>query len=367
MPNSRTHQPQAISAEFLVNYGDFCLDVDLTLPSQGVTVFFGHSGSGKTTCLRAIAGLHKPDSGRLVVDTTTWQDSQTGLFTPTCDREIGYVFQESALFTHLSVRQNLEFGLKRVASDKRTIDLEEVSELLDIRTLFERRVHQLSGGERQRVSIARALLTSPKMLLMDEPLSALDNLLKAEILPYLERLHRSLAIPVIYVTHSVVELSRLADHVVIFSKGRVVRSDNAVAVMSDPSFSDLFADKVGAIFDTTVLEHHSDNITALCSLNNLTLFIPSHSAAVGSALRCQILASDVSVCLTHPEHTSILNVVECEVVDIEQSTQVGEYLLVLQLNTGERLLSLITQRSIHRLNIKPKRRLWAQIKAVSIC
>lgn len=367
MLESSTHKRASISLSFLVKYSDFSLEVDLQLPATGVTVFFGHSGSGKTTCLRAMAGLIEPKSGYMRVGQESWQDSEHGEFIPTHQRDIGYVFQESALFAHMSVKENLEYGLKRIAPNKREVTLMDICELLDIQTLFNRRPHQLSGGEKQRVSIARALLTSPKMLLMDEPLSALDNLLKAEILPYLERLHRRLSIPIIYVTHSVEELSRLADHVVIFSRGKAIRSDSAIEVMTDPAFSSLFAEGLGSIFETTVQDHHNDNITVLTTRNGPGFCIPSYNAKIGESVRCRVLATDVSLCLIKPEYSSILNIVQASVTDIQDAPNKGEFIVSLLLDSGDKLMSLITERSLNRLNIQKNQQLWAQIKAVSIC
>lgn len=358
---------QPISLAFSVTYSGFSLEVDLKLPAKGITVLFGHSGSGKTTCLRAMAGLIRPDFGHMFVGEASWQNSDVGEFIPTHQREIGYVFQESALFTHMSVKENLEYGLKRIAPHQREVGLKDVCDLLDIQALFDRRPNQLSGGEKQRVSIARALLTSPKMLLMDEPLSALDNLLKAEILPYLERLHQRLDIPVIYVTHSVEELSRLADHVVIFSKGKAVRSDSALEILSDPEFSALLGDGLGSIFDTQVQDHHKDNITVLATHNGPSFCVPNHSAKIGETVRCRILASDVSICLIKPEYTSILNIVQASVLDIQTAPNRGEFVVTLLLDSGDKLMSLITERSLARLNIQKNQQLWAQIKAVSIC
>ncbi len=213
-----------ITTRLHLDRGDFRLDVDLSLPGQGISALFGHSGSGKTTCLRAIAGLERLPGGQVKVGDQIWQDEQRGLFVPPHQRPIGYVFQEASLFPHLSVRQNLNFGLKRLPREARRGDLETMAELLGIRPLLDRPADVLSGGERQRAAIARALLTAPQLLLMDEPLAALDLKRKQEILPYLERLHEELSIPIIYVSHAPDEVARLADHLVLLDQGRVVAS-----------------------------------------------------------------------------------------------------------------------------------------------
>lgn len=188
-----------IRARFRFDRGNFLLDVDLALPGRGVTALFGHSGSGKTTVLRAIAGLERAAGGYIALGDTVWQDDAKGIFVPTHRRALGYVFQEASLFEHLTVEGNLEFGRQRTAESERRFKRSDVTELLGIDGLLKRRPATLSGGERQRVAIARSLLTAPQLLLMDEPLAALDLKRKLEILPYLERLHDELAIPVIYV------------------------------------------------------------------------------------------------------------------------------------------------------------------------
>ncbi|MEZ0616058.1 molybdenum ABC transporter ATP-binding protein, partial [Pseudomonas sp. Env-44] len=207
-----------------LKYSAFALDVDLQLPGRGVSALYGHSGSGKTTCLRCIAGLERAEHGFVQINDEVWQDSRKGLFVPPHKRALGYVFQEASLFPHLSVLANLEFGLKRIPRPQRRVDMAQATELLGIGHLLERHPQHLSGGERQRIGIARALLTSPKLLLMDEPLAALDSQRKSEILPYLERLHDELDIPVLYVSHAQDEVARLADHIVLLSDGKALAS-----------------------------------------------------------------------------------------------------------------------------------------------
>ena len=206
-----------IRARFRLDYSGFSLDVDLDLPGRGVTALFGPSGSGKTTLLRAIAGLEHAPGGALAVNGDVWQD--TVRFVPTHKRSLGYVFQEASLFPHLSVQGNLQYGQKRVPVAQRRVSLDQAIALLDIGHLLDRKPARLSGGERQRIGIARALATSPRLLLMDEPLAALDHARKQEILPYLERLHDELDIPVLYVSHAPDEVARLADHIVGVARG----------------------------------------------------------------------------------------------------------------------------------------------------
>jgi molybdate transport system ATP-binding protein len=207
----------SIRARFRLPYPAFTLDVDVDLPGGGITAVFGRSGSGKTTLLRCIAGLEPTADGLLTVNGETWQDGARRL--PVHRRSLGYVFQEARLFPHLSVAANLDFGRRRIAERERRVSLTQAVELLGIAHLLERRPERLSGGERQRVAIARALATSPRLLLMDEPLAALDHARKQEILPYLERLHDELEIPVLYVSHSPDEVARLADQIVVMDDG----------------------------------------------------------------------------------------------------------------------------------------------------
>ena len=240
--------PLGISARFRVAYPGFALDVDLELPGRGITAFFGPSGSGKTTLLRAIAGLERITDGRLVVGGEVWQDG--GRCLPTHARPLGYVFQEASLFPHLSVRANIEYGMRRAGAPANGFD--DIVELLGIAPLLEREPGRLSGGERSRVAIARALVTAPRLLLMDEPLAALDAARKAEFMPYLERLHRQLAIPVLYVTHAIDEVARLADHLVLLDDGRVQASGPTAETLTRTDLPLARGDDASAIIVGTV-------------------------------------------------------------------------------------------------------------------
>ena len=232
----------------------FTLDVDLQLPAQGVTALFGPSGCGKTTVLRALAGLERA-AGRIALGGEVWQDDAQRLFVPTHQRALGYVIQESALFPHLNVRRNLEYGRKRIAASERHIDLDQVVALLGIGGLMDRQPDTLSGGERQRVAIARALATSPRLLLMDEPLAALDAARKAEVLPFLDRLHQELSIPIVYVSHALEEVARLAHHVVLLDSGRVVGEGSLADVMARLDLPTARGEGAGVVLDAVVAEH----------------------------------------------------------------------------------------------------------------
>lgn len=358
---------EVIKAKFELSYTEFNLAVDLALPAKGVTVLFGHSGCGKTTCLRAMAGLDTHRQGYFSLAGEVWQDGDRGEFVPTYKRQIGYVFQQAGLFPHLSVDENLEFGRKRIANSERKIDKQAICKLLGITHLLARSTVNLSGGECQRVAIARALLTSPKLLLMDEPLSALDNRLKAEILPYLERLHQTLSIPIIYVTHSVTEVARLADHLVLLEQGRVIASAPAKKIMADPKFEAMFGDEMGSLIETEVKSHEPDQLTLLGVGDDVELLIPQHIGQIGERYRCRVLASDVSITLTRSEQSSILNCLPATIVTIMPATALGECSVVLELANQNRLISSVTSRSVNQLDLKSAQSVWVQIKSVAIC
>ena len=245
-----------LDARFRIDYPGFCFDVACTVPLDGTIAVFGSSGSGKTTLLRCIAGLTRAPSGFLQFDQTVWQDDAHGIFLPVEQRRVGVVFQEARLFPHLTVTQNLKYGMKRSNPSQRRIEFDHVSELLDLETLFQRRVSHLSGGEQQRVAIGRALLTSPQLLLMDEPLASLDRQRKKEILPFLQRLNRELSIPVLYVSHDLHEILQLANSMVLIKEGRVAATGPIQEVFARLDLPGLVeSNVVGAILETRIAEH----------------------------------------------------------------------------------------------------------------
>ena len=353
-----------IRAKFRVDRADFSLDLDLTLPGRGVTALFGPSGSGKTTCLRAMAGLERAPLGNFALGDTVWQDEARGIFVPTHRRALGMVFQEASLFPHLSARRNMEFGQKRMSTATSAFSLSEVSELLGIGHLLERMPAQLSGGERQRVAIARALLAAPQILLLDEPLAALDARRKLEILPYLERLHRELAIPVIYVSHAPDEVARLADHLVLLDNGKAIASGPLNTVLSRIDLPGTFADDAGVVIEATVAEHEADELTRL-EFPGGHFYVAQRKEPVGSPLRCRILARDVSLALAPQTQVSILNCVNAVVAELATTATPGQVLVRLDV-AGSPLLARITKRSVSRLGIRSGLALRAQIKSVAL-
>ena len=354
---------EGIRARIDLRLHEFRLDVDLSLPGRGVTALFGQSGSGKTTLLRCIAGLQLTSNGFVSVNSEIWQDERT--FVPVHRRSLGYVFQEASLFGHLPVRQNLEYGVKRVPPAQRTVSQHDVIELLGIGPLLNRSSGSLSGGERQRVAIARALAVSPRLLLMDEPLASLDVARKQEILPYLQRLHDDLDIPVLYVSHSPDEVARLADHMVLLAHGRAVAQGGLHETLARLDLASAFADDVGVVIDAVVAQH--DDVDQLSRLDfpGGRVWVSRCAESVGQRMRLRIQASDVSLAIHKAEDSSFLNLLACHVIELADVDQRGQVLVKLDM-AGTPLIARITKRSREHLQIAPGQPLWAQIKSVAL-
>jgi molybdate transport system ATP-binding protein len=356
-----------IDVRLHLTYSGFTLDMDLHLPGRGVTALYGHSGSGKTTCLRCIAGLERAEDGFVQVNEEVWQDSRNGVFVPPHKRALGYVFQEASLFAHLSVRANLEFGLKRIPRTLRRVDMAQATELLGIGHLLDRHPQHLSGGERQRIGIARALLTSPQLLLMDEPLAALDSQRKSEILPYLERLHDELDIPVLYVSHAQDEVARLADHIVLLSDGKALASGPIGETLARLDLPLARGDDAGVVINGTVsaYDEHYQLLTLQLPDSPLQVRVAHAPLAVGKPLRIKVQARDVSLSLYGQEPSSILNRLPVTVTQ-ETPADNSAHVLVRLDAGGTPLLARITRFSRDQLQLQPGLRLWAQIKAVAV-
>jgi len=343
--------------------GNFSLDVNFEAPARGVTALFGRSGSGKTSVLRAVAGLVRTPRGFVRINRETWQDGTR--FIPTHQRPLGYVFQEASLFPHLSVKRNLEYGWRRVPPADRQIPFHDVVELLGIGALLKRATHSLSGGERQRVAIARALLTSPKLLLMDEPLSALDHGAKQAILPYLESLHDEFAIPSLYVSHDPNEVARLADHMVMLDQGKVLAQGDAATLLTRLDLPLSGYDDASALLEGTVASHdHTYHLTWI-SMHGGRVAVSREDLPVGRHARVQIQARDVSLSLKAHSDTSILNILPARVVDTHDINQT-QMLVRLALEDGQTLLSRITRRSAMGMGIHEGMHLYAQVKSVAL-
>jgi len=342
----------------------FLLDVDAELPSRGISAVLGPSGSGKTTLLRAIAGLEAEARGIVDLgDGRLWLDSERGLRVPPHRREVGYVPQEAVLFDHLSVRGNLEYGRRRRPGG--VLEFDRVVAWLGIGPLLDRGTTGLSGGERQRVAIARALLAGPRLLLMDEPLSAVDEPGRAEVLVCLERLHRELALPVLYVSHSRTEVLRLADHVVVLDRGRMIAAGSVRAIGARTDLAAFGGDAdLGTVADAVVARTDADLALSYLDFSGGRLAVPAIDAAPGETRRVRFLAKDVSIALERPRATSILNVLEARVVEI-RDVETAQPLVVLDAG-GASLLARITRKSLRDLALAPGNAVYAQIKGVAL-
>ena len=353
-------------ARFKLDRPGFSLDVDLDLPARGVTALFGHSGSGKTTLLRCIAGLERAPGGRLSLDSEVWQDANT--FLPTHLRPIGYVFQEASLFPHLSARGNLEYGMKRSAKALDRTALDHIVDLLGIGALLDRRPEALSGGERQRVAIARALAVKPKLLLMDEPLAALDLARKQEILPYLERLHEELEIPVLYVSHAPDEVARLADYIVVMREGRAVAAGPLTETLARLDLPIHLGEDAGVVLDAVVSERDAQWHLARATFADnpdAGVWVRDGGHALGHHVRVRILARDVSLAVTRHTGTSIQNILPGVVAELANDTHPA--LALVRVNVGgASLVARLTWRSAHDLGLTPGQIVYAQIKAVAL-
>jgi len=351
-----------IEAKFRLDWPSFTLGVDLNLPSRGVTALFGHSGSGKTSLLRCIAGLERAAHGRLSFKGNIWQDDK--IWVPAYQRPIGYVFQEASLFPHLSILGNLQFGLKRSATAER-LGLDQAIELLGIGHLLDRKPDTLSGGERQRVGIARALAVGPEILLMDEPLAALDLKRKQEILPYLERLRDELAIPIIYVSHSPDEVARLADHIVAMDGGRVVAHGPIGETLARLDLPIRLGEDVGVVLDATVGAVDAEWHLARVDFAGGSLWTRDRGLPTGKRVRVRVLARDVSLAVEEPGTSSIQNVLDGVIESIGDDEHPG--LLLVRVQIGASLLvARLTRRSAAQLGIVAGLPVRVQVKSVAL-
>ena len=348
-----------ICVRYRLQRSGFSLDVDADIPMRGITGVFGESGAGKTALLRCIAGLERGASGRLVIADEVWQDDRVSR--PVHDREIGYVFQEPRLFAHLSVRQNIEYGQRR--GRREDVGFDEAVELLGLRDLLERRVDTLSGGEAQRVAIARALLRSPRVMLMDEPIAALDRARRDEILPFLDRLHSALSIPVIYVSHSIEEVIRLCDYLLVMERGRIIAAGDIQEVLLRADLPLLGGEEAGAIIHARAIERDvGDGLTKI-GFDGIEMWVPG-IYETGAQLRLRVRANDVSLSREDTGASTVLNVLPATIESIRDD---GESCALIRLAVGTgRLLARVTRRSRNALDLEPGDRVLAQIKSVAV-
>ncbi|MFG5778083.1 molybdenum ABC transporter ATP-binding protein [Comamonas sp. J-3] len=376
-----THSKNGIAARLRLRRADFVLDVDVHLPGHGVTALFGPSGCGKTSVLRSLAGLERAE-GRVAVHGEIWQDDASRHWLPTHQRALGYVFQEASLFPHLSAQDNIRYGLRRTPATRQRVQLEQLVELLGIGPLLPRKPATLSGGERQRVAIARALATSPRVLLMDEPLAALDAERKAELLPYLDQLSEQLALPILYVSHSIEEVSRLADQVLLLQAGRVVAQGPVAELLTqlDSPLAQALPDaQQASIIEGSVCAHDAqDHLWSMQIGQQSPLQLHWTEAAAhyqhGERVRLRVLARDVSLSLQAQSGSSILNSLPAVVSAVHASAP-GQVLVQLQLqhaSTAARaeaqpqLLALVSARSSRLLQLAPGLAVHAQLKGVAV-
>lgn len=345
---------------------DFLLDVSFTLPQKGVTVLFGPSGCGKTTILRCLAGLERAE-GQVVIGNECWQDSATRQFIPTYKRSLGYVFQEASLLPHMTARENIVFAQRRAKHPLPETVFRDLLERLGIVSLLDMLPSRLSGGERQRVALARALSTNPSILLMDEPLSALDQERKLEFLPWLEHLKREVNTPIVYVTHSSEEMFRLADFIVLLEKGKIVDTGCPTEVIYRQGLR-ASNEEASSVLRAVVKHIDSTWMTTHVALNDqVSLEVPCghDQRPVGDAVRLRVFAQDVSVTLEAAQHSSIRNILPATIVGIRESVTPANRLLELQVGE-QRLLALVTAHSVHDLALSEGLPVFAQIKAVTI-
>ncbi len=353
-----------LTCELRLSRGDFALDLNLDLAASGVTALFGASGCGKTTVLRSLAGLEPTVKGRVALDGATWLDTGNGLSVPTHQRAVGYVFQESALFPHTTVRGNLHFAWTRTPAARRTLDVNAMADRTAISHLLDRRIDGLSGGERQRVAIARALLTGPRLLLLDEPLASLDAAGKADLLAFLAELRRETDVPVVYVTHQVEEVARLADHVLLMDAGRLVDRGPVAEMLGRLSLHASPEQRSLAVIDATVSAHDPEYGIARMDFDGGRLEVPLATPPVTWEARLCVDAANVSITRTRAEDSSILNRLEAvvEAIDVLDRGHV-----LVRCRVGETLVpALITRFSADSLDLAVGSPCVVQIKAVAI-
>ncbi|WP_163849282.1 molybdenum ABC transporter ATP-binding protein [Pseudooceanicola aestuarii] len=343
-------------------FDGFALDVAFAAP-PGVTVLFGRSGAGKSTIIQAVAGLLRPQAGRIAVDGQVLFDAAQGVDLPVRRRGLGYIFQDGRLFPHMNVRRNLAYGARFAPRDALVTDRDRVVEMLGLGPLLDRRPGALSGGEKQRVAIGRALLAGPRLVLADEPLAALDDARKAEILPYFERLRDEVAVPILYVTHSPAEVARLATTVVALEDGRIIRAGPVAEVLGDPAVTPLGAREAGAVITARLVAHHADGLSEL-DASGRRLLLPRVPGPPGQSLRVRIAAQDVMLATTRPQGISALNVWPAVISGLRSGAGPG---VMVRLRAGDNiLLARITRRSAEALTLAPGQEVFAVLKAVSV-
>ena len=344
------------------NWHTFQLDMQLSVPLSGITAFYGPSGSGKTSLLRCVAGLEQA-AGTLCVGDQVWQDTHT--FLPAHLRAVGMVFQDSRLFPHLNVMDNLQFGFRKLPHAERVLTPEHAIDLMDLAPLLKRRPHNLSGGEKQRVAIGRALANNPSLLLLDEPLASLDPANKQRILPYLKKLHHELDIPMLYVSHSLQEISQLADYLVLIEQGAVQTNGPLQAMLANAALH-CGEQEAGAVLMGTITQIDPQWQLAAMSIADDCIWFTHHATQEGSAQRLRELAKDISISRSKNTEQSIQNLLPARIESITQAPHPARQLVRLALKDEQILLAELTARAVHHLQLRPDEAVWAQIKSVAV-
>ena len=344
---------------------DFRLQAAFSLPAKGVTGIFGPSGCGKTSLLRALAGLEPETLGEVAVQGENWLSSPAGIAVHR--RRVGMVFQDASLFPHLTVEDNLLFGRNRIKQPSGLFKLDEFYELMGVQHLLSRKVGKLSGGEKQRIALGRALLAEPVLLLMDEPLSALDQSTRHQLMSFLEDLFQQLEIPVFYVSHSSEEIARLADNLVLMEEGAVVEYGAIQEVLSRVDSKLSSSDAAFSVLECNIKGHELPHLTSVVCSGGEILQVPTTetSAAVGKRVRLRIRARDVSLCLQRPQGSSILNILPAKISDIAREAKQGSRIIKLDIN-GDVLLAKVSEYSVQQLGLQQNQRLFAQIKSAAL-
>ncbi|NQV70215.1 MAG: molybdenum ABC transporter ATP-binding protein [Pseudohongiella sp.] len=357
-----------IEANIELLKSDFRLRAEFSLPARGVTGIFGPSGCGKTSLLRALAGLEPETRGTIAVQGDDWLNSAVSPASlPVCQRRVGMVFQDASLFPHLNVEQNLLFGRNRLKQPSDVFDLEEFYALMGVQALLGRRTEKLSGGEKQRVALGRALLAEPVLLLMDEPLSALDQNTRNQLMSFLEKLFQQIEIPVFYVSHSSEEIARLADNLVLMEAGNVIEHGPIQAVLGRVDGNLASSDAAFSVLECRIKDYDLPHLTSVVCSGGEILQLPSTDkpAAVGKRVRLRIRARDVSLCLQRPQGSSILNILPAKISDIAKATKQGSRIIKLDIN-GDVLLAKVSEYSVQQLKLQPGQQLFAQIKSAAL-
>lgn len=350
----------ALSVDIALALEGFSLEVSHEFELNGITALFGASGAGKSLLLRVISGLESGAKGRVFIESEAWQDE--GQFMPTAQRGVGYVFQDSRLFEHLDVAGNLRFAARRSGAD----NFDAVVETLDLQPLLSRKVATLSGGEKQRVAIGRTLLTKPRLLLMDEPLAALDHARKTRLLPYIARLPEAFGVPVIYVTHSVEEVTRLADRMVVLSAGRVLAMGGVADTLARLDIAEASGKfEAGSVVRAVVTGQDERFFLTEMAVAGQAMSMPASAVDVGADLRLRIRARDVALALVKPEGVSIRNVLQGEVIEIVQETETAFAEVLLDIGESQRVRARITRASVAELGLVLGQTVFALVKSVS--